>query len=638
MFKVRGELKEEDTDDLQNQEALLVLSIDQNGKIKYYNKECEKIIGYYKNEVLDKEFDFLIPDQYYDQWKKMFDSVKQDKQINDFKLPWLTKEGQEAFASWNIAPVGGGNGPVESIGLVGKLIDVKDQPLKNTTSKGKPRPLVKKHDDVMYKFGNKRIFLRPDPNNNIKKMDEFDDIKKKPSLKMGKISKTIGVKTDKKISSRHKTKGTDYKKVMKKYNTKNLEKNYEEFNRSVRSIKTLKQKNKELEKENKKLDKKLTRSKKKPVKKKKTTRKEKDVIIEIKNLYNKYSSFLFDILGADEKRKEFDKIISEFDERKKMLNDFEDELNTEKIKFNKSRDAFIRWREKLEILEDEIEKRRIEVTDQEDRFERKLVESLKQNLRDKSINELESLISSKGVDQGDIHHEVLDKIPQSALIVQRGILKQINMPFSEMIGFNSDEIVDKSFFDFIAPEGLYGIEKYYINRLKGGESSSYSTIFLTNDNKMISAEVNIKPMLYNGEKADMIVITDLDDMPSSDSDVQEFRSNSISKMEAASERDSVPVESKPVAETTQSVVEPSPEEPAASLGGRKSQTEINDIINKMKPEDKGDGASEVEQPPKEESKPEEPTAPLGGKMSQDAISAMFDKENTKKEKKGEDTK
>jgi PAS domain S-box-containing protein len=184
MFKVRGELKEEDTVDPQNQETLLVLSIDQNGKIKYYNKECEKIIGYYRNEVLNKKFDFLIPDQYYDQWKKMLDSVKQDKQINDFKLPWLTKEGQEAFASWNIAPVGKGNGPIESIGLVGKLIDVKDQPLKNVRSKENAIPLVKKHDDVMYRFGNKRIFLRTDPNNNIKKMDEFDDVKMKPLLKM----------------------------------------------------------------------------------------------------------------------------------------------------------------------------------------------------------------------------------------------------------------------------------------------------------------------------------------------------------------------------------------------------------------------------------------------------------------------
>jgi PAS domain S-box-containing protein len=452
---------------------------------------------------------------------------------------------------------------------------------------------------------------------------------------------------------KHKTKEVDYKKLMKKYNNEDLEKNYEEFNKSVRSIKSLKQQNKELEKENKKLDKKLKRSKKKPVKKKKTGKKEKDVVIEMKNLYNKYSSFLFDILGVDEKRKEFDKIVFEFEERKKLLTDFEHELDAEKRKFNRSREAFIRWREKLETLEDEIEKRRTEVVDQESRFEKKLVESLKQNLRDKSINELESLISSKGVDQSDIHHEVLDKIPQSALIVQRGILKQINKPFSDMIGFDSDEIIDKSFFDFIAPEGLYGIEKYYINRLKGGESSSYDTIFLTNDNKMISAEVSIKPMLYNGEKADMVVVTGFDNTPSSDNDVQEFRSNSISKMEDASEEVSVPTEteqsidetsleeSKPVTETEQTVVEPSPEEDLP-LGGRKSQSEINEIINEMKPENEGDTnvSSEVkssDEPPKEESKPEESSPAPGGKMNQDAIGAMFNKENTKKEKKDDDS-
>ena len=37
----------------QNRESSLVLSIDQNGRITRFNKECEKITGYDKNEVLN---------------------------------------------------------------------------------------------------------------------------------------------------------------------------------------------------------------------------------------------------------------------------------------------------------------------------------------------------------------------------------------------------------------------------------------------------------------------------------------------------------------------------------------------------------------------------------------------------------
>jgi len=113
----------------------------------------------------------------------------------------------------------------------------------------------------------------------------------------------------------------------------------------------------------------------------------------------------------------------------------------------------------------------------------------------------------------DDHHEILDKIPQCAAVVQRGILKQINSSFAELIGFETDEIVDKDLFDFIAPEGLEDIEKYYLNRLKGEDVSTYNTIFLTKDDRRISVEISIKPVLHNGERADIAVIMDLSEGP-----------------------------------------------------------------------------------------------------------------------------
>jgi PAS domain S-box-containing protein len=108
------------------------------------------------------------------------------------------------------------------------------------------------------------------------------------------------------------------------------------------------------------------------------------------------------------------------------------------------------------------------------------------------------------------YHEILDKIPQSAAIVQRGILKQVNSSFISLLGYTLNEVVEKSFFDFITPDGLAGVEKYYLDRLKGESVSTYKTVFLTKDNNKIPVEVSIKQTMYNGEKAEIVIITCLE--------------------------------------------------------------------------------------------------------------------------------
>jgi PAS domain S-box-containing protein len=115
-------------------------------------------------------------------------------------------------------------------------------------------------------------------------------------------------------------------------------------------------------------------------------------------------------------------------------------------------------------------------------------------------------------------------VPQSAVIVQRSILKQINSSFAELIGFETDEILNKSLFDFIAPEGLADIEKYYLSRLKGRDISKYETIFRDKNNKKILVEVNLKPTTYNGEKAEIAVIAEMENQPG-DQDVSDRDSN-----------------------------------------------------------------------------------------------------------------
>ena len=90
MHKSTKESKERDSKSSLGREDSLVLSIDRDGKIVKFNKECKQTSGYSKDEILNRQFfDFLIPDRYLKPWKNTLNSVRKNKLIDDFRLPLL---------------------------------------------------------------------------------------------------------------------------------------------------------------------------------------------------------------------------------------------------------------------------------------------------------------------------------------------------------------------------------------------------------------------------------------------------------------------------------------------------------------------------------------------------------------------
>ena len=59
-----------------------------------------------------------------------------------------------------------------------------------------------------------------------------------------------------------------------------------------------------------------------------------------------------------------------------------------------------------------------------------------------------------------------------------------------------------------------------MNRLKGEDVSTYETILLTGDDQKTPVEINIKPTLYNDEKAEMAVVRLLADVESEEDNNQ----------------------------------------------------------------------------------------------------------------------
>ncbi len=263
--------------------------------------------------------------------------------------------------------------------------------------------------------------------------------------------------------------------------------NYEELNEM---IKNLKRKNSELEGKNRNLEKNL---KDLIISFEHHTKKE-DRKKRLENLVGKTPFSFSELVGGKKRKQEFENMKINLDEREKLLIELESSLVKDKTKINEQVNDFRKWRKKLEFLEEEIDNRHKELLSHEKLITDKIKAS--------------GDISIKSQKEEDFieYHDILDKIPDSAVVIHRGILKQVNDSFANLIGYDINEILDKSLFDFVILEDLSEAQEYYLNRLMGVDVSAYETTLLTKNNNKISVEINTKPTFFNGKKAEIAVI------------------------------------------------------------------------------------------------------------------------------------
>jgi len=258
---------------------------------------------------------------------------------------------------------------------------------------------------------------------------------------------------------------------------------------------------------------------------------------------------------------------------------------------------------KLEQLEDEIGQRRRTLVKQEKMFEDRLVTfSHRKNHYSLSAELKNKVVSDDEIDdEVNEYHERPDKIQECTAVIQRGILKQINSSFAELLGYKIEELVGKSLFVFVVPEGFAEIKKHYLNRLKGGSSFSYRTMFLTKDNNKIVVEIITRPTTFNGEKAEIAVIVEMHNQQgdadvsirdhedkqedtSVTSEVEEMQEDTtIEQTEDVQEK--ITGEEEKTQDTTTEKVDDKPDN-AASGEAKKSQEEIDAMTEGMKDKQK----------------------------------------------------
>jgi PAS domain S-box-containing protein len=507
----------------------LIVGLSLSEEVIQFNKESEEVTSYMREEVLHKKLDeILIPKDSIEEWKKFIESIRQTMWVDNVILPLKTKLNQPCMIRWTGFLVKDEQGSIKDICIFGKPLekdgskkqpslslshsdatDLKEQEIRFTEAtpilspQKTEQPL--RHGRNKIKFAREKTVEKEPDNSRLPEerdsisffKDKTPELKSdtpklqeqiiKPLLTMGKILEKTSQKLDLMNES--------LKELTLKYET------------VTKRLGDLEKKSMQLEKRHKKsnTDQPLSNDKETQLEPTENDTNLRTISSEDKEPNDKRHTFFSDPFGFKRQSKELKTQKQQLETRTKELDALQAELLKEQNTFNTRVKEFSKWREKLELLESAIETRRQELMQQEDVLLGKI-----------SPGATEKIVSNEHQPAGNPesaildNDETLDKIPQSAAIIQRGILKQINNPFLELLGYPPEEIVEKSFFDFIAVEGLADIEKYYLDRLKGDTVSMYKTIFATKDNHKISVEVDVKQTIYNGEKAEIAIITRVD--------------------------------------------------------------------------------------------------------------------------------
>jgi len=171
---------------------------------------------------------------------------------------------------------------------------------------------------------------------------------------------------------------------------------------------------------------------------------------------------------------------------------------------------------RIEKLENDIEERRRNLINQEKMFTDRVIPYFES--KEKIQIDEKNLVRNIPADDKIFMKEkmedrlIIDDTNEVVAVVQRGIFKQISNSFADFLGYESTELLQKSFFVFIAPHGFEDARKYYLNRLKGVTSNSFRTVLLTKEHTELLVEITVTPTIYKGDAAEFLSVKEVKNM------------------------------------------------------------------------------------------------------------------------------
>ncbi len=124
------------------------------------------------------------------------------------------------------------------------------------------------------------------------------------------------------------------------------------------------------------------------------------------------------------------------------------------------------------------------------------------------IAELEKLETARTQKENEIQgieekiRQLFDREQEGIAIVQDRQVKYVNSRIKDLLGYNPEELIGCFFVDYMHPDELPKIAKYYVQRLEGEDVPSiYETIAKHKNGYDVPLEINASLIIYQEEPA-----------------------------------------------------------------------------------------------------------------------------------------
>jgi PAS domain S-box-containing protein/putative nucleotidyltransferase with HDIG domain len=105
---------------------------------------------------------------------------------------------------------------------------------------------------------------------------------------------------------------------------------------------------------------------------------------------------------------------------------------------------------------------------------------------------------------------LIDNSIEAITVVQDGVIKFVNRRFAESVGYSAQELVSRSFADFVHPDDRQRVAEYYFKRMSGEEApSSYKFRWIDREAADHWGEASVAILNWEGRPATLCMLSDI---------------------------------------------------------------------------------------------------------------------------------
>ncbi len=109
-------------------------------------------------------------------------------------------------------------------------------------------------------------------------------------------------------------------------------------------------------------------------------------------------------------------------------------------------------------------------------------------------------------------HEFFSQAEETIVIIQDRLIKFVNPSVKSLLGYVPEELKGTSFAQYVHPDELPRLAKYYLQRIAGEDVPPiYKTIVKHKDGSNVNIEIKASVVQFQGRLADFAMVKKVDD-------------------------------------------------------------------------------------------------------------------------------